>query len=227
MDAPTPRRAAVRISGGMLLAVVGLLISGCSLVTMAGKMFWGDPTITCEFTRATRIDLRKSQKTVAVVCTAPASVENEYPGINGNILQNVIQTMKREGVEVVSSSKMNRFLDDRHGMFDGPDDLAESIDADYIIHIEIEDLTHRVEKSPDLFQGKSQGKVHVYEVVEEDGRKTAQQVMLSKFDSLYPTNAPMSASRVSGEHFQREYVRRVSTQLAQKFYHHPASDTVH
>lgn len=221
MDANTSRRAAA-----LTVALLGLFPAGCSLVTMTGKMLFGDPVIVPEFTRVTHVDLVRQKKTVAVVCTAAAAVENEYPGINSNILRNVTQALKREDVRVINSSKVTDFLEEHHNMWDGPDELAEAIDADYIIHIEVEELTHKVDRSPGLFQGRSQGTVHAYEVAREEGRKRAREVLSSRFESKYPANAPRSANKMSGEHFQREYVQRISAQIARKFYRHHASETV-
>jgi len=231
--AVTPGNRGGRFCGKWFAAasvVAGLVFvcAGCSLFLMAGKMLYGDPVQVCAFTSVTGVNLVAEKKSVAVLCTVPAAVESQYPSVGRDILEKVTQRLKREEVKVISVDTVLDWLDDNAGMWSDPDELAEAFDADYIIEIELVAFTHKAENSPQLYQGKTNGYVRAYQVANRDGRRTAEEVFADEdFRSTYPEHHPQPASKTSGEHFLRQYVQRISTQLAQMFYNHHASEVVY
>lgn len=211
-----------------VLCVVVPVLTGCSLVVMANKMF-GDPMVDCAFKLQTRVNLVSDKKKVVVLCTVPAAVEGheEYSGVGREILENVTLRLKTEGVRVVSADKVLDWLDDINGVWNDPDEVAEQFDVDYIIHIDIREFTHKVENSPQLFQGVTRAQVHAYRVTKEGGSRRALPAYSNEdFQSKYPPHGPQSVTRESGEQFLRKYTRRISAQLSQLFYDHPAADSV-
>ncbi|GAB4142977.1 MAG: hypothetical protein Tsb009_13750 [Planctomycetaceae bacterium] len=204
-----------------------IFLTGCSLFVMAGKMIYGDPKVTCAFTKQTGVNLAEERKKVVVLCTFPELSRGEYSSVGADIVENVTLRLKREGIVVVKSKKVYDWLDDRNGIWSDPDELAEAFDADYIVHIDLEEFTHRADNSPGMYQGRTVGNVYAYKIVEnEDGEKRADSVLASEFKSVYPPNNPVSVSKKSENTFLREYVDRISEQLAQYFYNHTVSSTI-
>jgi len=227
MDASRKPRQPHRRNSVIVLAAIGVAgLAGCSLVTMAGKAIFGDPVLTCSFKQVTKVDLVDSKKSVLVLCTVPESVSSQYPAINQRILEGVTRNLKREGVRVVNANKVLTWLDDRNGVWGSADELAADFDADYVIHIELTDFTHRAENSPGLYQGKTLGEVHAYRVVKRGGTKRAESVFVNEYRSDYPPNNPISANQASAKIFLEKYIARISTELAQMFYDHHAGDGI-
>lgn len=224
--AQATRSAACVRTAIVVAALSTSALAGCSLFTMAGKMFFGDPVLTCSFKQVTRIDLVDSKKPVLVLCTVPESVNSRYPAINQRILEAVTRKLKREGIAVVNANHVLTWLDDRNGVWGSPDELAEGFDASYIIHIDLTEFTHRAENSPGMYQGKTMGEVHAYKVVKQGDVKHARPIFSDAYRSDYPPNNPISRSQASGKIFLENYIARISTELAWTFYDHPAGDGV-
>jgi len=205
-------------------AVITAALSGCSLFTIAGKVFFGDPTMECAFKKVTSVDLKESKEPVLVLCTVPESVSSQYPAINQRILEAVTRELKREDIRVVNSNEVLTWLDDRNGVWDSPDELAAGFDAKYIIHIELTDFTHRAENSPGMYQGRTMGEIHAYKVVKVGKKKHARPIFSDSYRSDYPPQNPISANQASGKIFLEKYVKRISSELAQMFYDHRLGD---
>ena len=108
----------------------------------------------------------------------------------------------------------------------GPNEIAKDFDADYIIHIDLTEFSHKAENSPGLYQGRTQGQVNAYKVSKDGKTKRADSVFTTEYSSEFPPNAPMSANQASGEIFLHKYEKRISDELARMFYDHPAGDEI-
>ncbi|MFQ5733940.1 MAG: hypothetical protein ACE5KM_18535 [Planctomycetaceae bacterium] len=223
MDArSTPLR---RAAAGSLLIAIPLLIAGCSLVIGGIRTFMGDPMLDSSFKRKTNVDLAGEGKTVVVLCSVPNAISSHYPSVSRDVLSGVTRNLKRETIKVVDD---NRVLDwiDTHGFPEGREDIARADfteKADYVIHVELQEFTHRADKSPDMFQGRVVGMVHAYKIIDVDDRRDAAEVFTSEIRLVHPKYNPISASQMKGEAFQRKFVKRLTTRLAEMFYDHRAA----
>ncbi|MDA1018307.1 MAG: hypothetical protein O3A00_28115 [Planctomycetota bacterium] len=209
------------------LLATGLLTTaiGCSLFVMAGKVIFGDPVQTCEFTHMTGVDLVDSGKRLLIVCSTPHALESHYPAINSDILTGVTRRLDRRGIKVVKADEVASWLDDNGGRWTGADDIIRDFpDVDYIVHIKLEQLRFRVEHSPTLLQGKAVGNVLVHQVGDYNGRRQAVQVFPREFTEIYPEFSPLSTEQRTEKVFENEYLDRLCSVLAQKFYSHRLSE---
>lgn len=216
-----------RLSIVFCLLTMAILSSaiGCSLFVMAGKVLFGDPVKTCEFTHMTGVDLVKEEKRLLIVCSTPHSLESHYPAINSDILTGVTRRLGQRGIKVVKADEVASWLDDNGGRWTGADDIIRDFkDVDYIVHIQLEQLRFRVENSPTLLQGKAVGNVLVHEVSEINGKRRAVQVFPREFTEIYPQFSPFSTEQRSEKVFENEYLDRLCSVLAQKFYSHRLSE---
>ena len=204
------------------------MLSGCSLFVMAGKMFFGDPKQTAAFRTTTDVDLSKGDKSVLIVATTPQSVKAHFPGVDLVVVERVSRTLRGTGVKVYPSKKVLTWVDNRGGNWGTATEVAQAFgDADYIVEIDIDRLTHLEENSPDLYRGQAVGNVQAYEVVNIGGQRSASPVFSREFSCTYPSMYPKQAHQISERTFQEEFLGRVCLQIAQLFYDHRASETVH
>ncbi|QDV53582.1 hypothetical protein [Gimesia fumaroli] len=210
----------------VLLMLVCLSASGCSLYVMAGKMFFGDPLITCEFTSRTKVDLADEKKKVLVICSTPESIRSDYPSLNYDLLEQITYRLKRQDIEVMDTGEVATWLDDNGGVWNDVDELAENFDTDYIIHVDIDDFDYREPNSPNLLRGKAFGNVSAYEVMEADGMKRALEVFSSEYTSEYPSHLPVSVEQESPKVFRKKYLDRIADQIGRFFYNYHAGEEI-
>lgn len=217
---PFPR---VLIAGWLALLV--LATSGCSLVTMTGKMLFGDPLQTADFRSMTHEDLRKVNKKIVVICSTPVVVDAEVSTLKLELIEGVTRRMKREGIKVINPDKVATWIDDHGGVPNDPSELAADFDAEYIAWIDLDTFSFREENSPKLLRGRATGFVRVYRVRDENGMRFAENVFSREFTSVYPAHQPVSEETRSALLFQRQFTDRVCNQLSEFFYdHRPGTD---
>ena len=210
-----------------LPCVAALLVVGCAPVIYIGKAIFGDPKIKCAFTTSTGVDLASSGKKVVVICTVPHAVESRYPSVASDILENITRRLKRNDIRVVGANEIQDWFDNNNGVWNGIDEVAKSFDADYAIHIELDQFTHRADKAVQMLQGKTYGKVRVYRLVKRDGRRRAEEEYTDEdFSLTHPPNNPVPSNRISEEQFLTQYIERISKRLAEQFYNHHAGETI-
>eukprot|EP00913_Durusdinium_trenchii_P008985 g8451.t1 len=165
-----------------ILLLFGL--AGCSLAVMTGKMLTGDPLTVCPFTQRTGVDLAKHKKKVLVYCSFPEAARADYSSVSANIVESVALQLKREGVEIVKPGEVTAWIGDRGGIVDDRDELAEAFQPDYIIHIDLDEFTHRSDNSPNMYQGRALGHIYAYRVVKRKDMVSAEEEFGSDFKSV-------------------------------------------
>lgn len=223
------RRGCTRMWHWLFLVGMFATFSGCSLFVMAGKMIFGDPLIVCDFTSQTHVNLQKEHKKVLVICSSPEAVKLHWPSLDYDILEKVSQNLNSRGIEVVNLDDVAHWIDDNGGEFDHPSELAEEFDADYIVHIELNEFRYLEEHSRDLYRGRANGNMMVYEVVRTtqggEKRARAQQVFVQEFNSEYPSLQPIPSEQITDKSFRQKYLEEVSRELSRKLYNYRMEDT--
>lgn len=211
----------------LLLSLLCAGASGCSLYVMAGKMFFGDPLLTCEFTKQTSVDLTEEDKKVLVICSTPESIRSDYPSLNYDLLEQITYDLKRQEIKVMDTGEVATWLDDNGGVWNDVDELAENFDVDYIIHVDIDSFDYREPNSPNLLRGKALGTVFAYEVTEVDGIRRALSVFESEYTSEYPSHLPVSVEQESAKVFRKKYLDRIADQIGRFFYNYHSSESIY
>jgi len=218
------RDARIRWMQGLFSAAVLCSLAGCSLFIMAGKLFYGDPKIHSAFHTGTGFDLAKSDKTVLVVCSTPAYVQSDLPSVSLEILEGVARRLKRHQVRIIKPDDVLSWLDTKGGVWNDPAELTEKFDVDYIVHIDLRRFDYLEEHSRNMYRGRVDGTLHVYEVRERDGEKIVVNAFSPpEFEWVYPKLRPIPSQRMNPRIFQKRLINRVSMQLAQMLYDHPMS----
>lgn len=221
----SPQRRSFAMIG---LCVLVLLCTGagCSLSVMAGKMLFGDPMIGDDFKGVTGKSLTEKGKKVAVICNTPESVRDEFSALGVELLREICTKMRGHKIDVIPSSKIASWIDDNGGEVGNLNELAQKIEADYIVRIDIDQFSYQEENSPNLFRGRAAGSVTVFEVLYNE-QKTAKVKRLSeiyskRFASVYPVHQAVPADQTSPIIFRKKYMDRVSDEISRLFYRHRA-----
>lgn len=223
---PVPRPPLVHRACLVALCLLVLPACGCSLVTMVGKMAFGDPLVEADFTRATGVSLLEEEITVLIVCSTPESVKQEFPSVNFDLLDGISRELKRRGIGIISPNDVATWMDENGGRFDNLEELATEFDPDYVIHIDLEELSHRELNSPTLYRGRALGNIYAYRVrrLKDAEDRFLDEIFNQEYRSTYPEHYPLSADQVSARSFGKKYLDRISLQIAQMFYDHKASE---
>lgn len=202
------------------LALCALALGGCSLGVMAGKMFKGEPLRQAEFLSMTGTDLGKGKHRIAIVCSTPSSVESDLSSLNLDLIDGVTRRLKVHGVDVVDPDQVAKWIDDNGGVVTDPAAMANAFDTEFIAWIDIDSFSLKEDETSKLLRGRTNGFVRVYQVQEVGNSKVALSAFNSEFTSIFPSHQPISELSRSKLSFQKEYIDRLCSELAIKFYDH-------
>lgn len=203
------------------VALTCAALSGCSLFMMGQRMFMGDPLVKSEFRTFTHVDLTKGKHKLLIICSTRDAIDADLSTLKIDLIDGITRQLKREGVDVVDPDLVATWLDDHGGMPTDAREIARDFpDVDYIAWIDVDRFTYREENSEALLRGRSQGHVRVFKVNEVDGKRLTSTVFTKEYSSVYPSHQPLSEVNRSAEIFRRDFTRRVSDELAHKFYDH-------
>lgn len=203
-----------------LLILGGLMMSGCSLGVMAGKMLRGEPMIPSQFQSMTGTDLSKGKHKLVVICSTPSSVEEELSSLNIDLIDGITRRMRIQGIDVIDPDEVAKWIDDNGGVITDPSEMARAFKADYVAWIDVYTFSLREENSPKLLRGRSTGYIRVYQVDQVNGERTALSAFSTEFNTTFPQHSPVSETGRSALTFQKEFVTRMCEDLAEKFYDH-------
>lgn len=205
--------------GGLAIALLPFGL-GCSLFVMAGKMIQGDPMDDSDFEEYSRKSLKEEGKKVAVLCSTPESIKSEFASLDADLLAELSRHLATEEIDVIPPHRVSSYADDHGGRIDDLGELADAVNADYLIHVQIDNFDYREANSPNLFRGRCSGQVVAYEVEDTGGRTGARQIYSKSFTSVYPTHQPVSVEDVSATVFRKKYLDRIADELSRLFYKH-------
>ncbi|HEY0982422.1 MULTISPECIES: hypothetical protein [unclassified Schlesneria] len=219
-SSPDRREALKRLC---LIGAAGSLVSvaGCSkLLLGGGKILFGDPKITSEFTTLTRIDLSKGEHTVAVVCSTPESVESNASALKLDVIDGVSRRLKLNGVKIINPDRVADWVEANGGIGSDLTQLAQDFETDYIAWIDIQSFGLREPNSQNLLRGQTTGFIRVAKVEDVSGWRRPMMAYTREFALTYPQHQPISETGRSIIVFHKEYVARLCDMLAERFYNH-------
>jgi hypothetical protein len=231
MDRPEDNRLQKRGGQRLSRCVLPLVLmtialpsaSGCQIIIGVLTMIKGRPTLPADFETLSGKSLAEKGKKTVVLCTSPEKAKGEFKSLDVDIIAEVSRRMKTHEISVVEPHKVATYIDDNGGEIQDEDidDLARKFDADYVMHIEFRDFGHKEENSPTLYRGHAEGSISVLSVPKKDGeRKHGKTIYNKAFTSKYPVHQPVSADNVSAAVFRKQYLERVSEEIARLFYEH-------
>jgi hypothetical protein len=215
-----------RIISALVVVCIASSLTGCSLFVMGGKLLYGDPKTPSQFRSRTGVNLEKSEDSILVICTVPESTRSSEPSLDLDLSDGILRRLKRQGVMVIHPDEVATWLDDNGGRWDNVSELAESFDAKYLAHVDLDQYSCHMANSPSMYRGVVSGQVEVFKVEESDDMRHVVQVFANEFRSEYPPFHPVSAQDISLSVFQQRFRDHVTTQLARFFHDYHARDSI-
>ncbi|MBC7967664.1 MAG: hypothetical protein H7Z17_17250 [Fuerstia sp.] len=210
----------------LLILAASMVLPGCSLGVMAGKLFFDDPKMKSVFRKNTGTDLTKGEKTILIACSTSHQILSKYPGIRIDIVDKMSRILDTHHVKVIPADDVATWFDD-HGEWGDFTELADEFDADYVMHIDLKSFAVVVPDSPNLLQGKTEGRVTMLEIKtvgKDSDKKKASVAVERSFNVMFPTTYPVPRESRSEEMFTENFLDRISAQLARMLYDHRPSE---
>ncbi|MDA0586517.1 MAG: hypothetical protein O2820_06700 [Planctomycetota bacterium] len=205
-----------------LLAATAIGISGCNYVVLLGYLIGGPPSISPDFDEMTATSLTDKDVIVAVVCYAPKEVLYDYSRVDRDIARYISYQMTAKKIKVINPDVVQKWLDENSN-WDEPSEIGEAVGATHVVYIDITKYSLYEENSHELYRGRSEVDVTVYEL-DEDGE--GEPIYSTELLSRFPLAAAQDSSEISRPGFQARYHRRLSEEVGRLFYEHYAGDDI-
>lgn len=217
-------RRRVRPAGWQLLliALMAGTLTGCNYLLFAGYLIGGPPSIEPEFDSETGLSMTAKDVTVAIICYAPKDVKWDFADIDHDLAKKVAYRMFQKGITVIDPDRVRAWLD-QNPNWDSPDQIGAAFGATYVVHIEVNDFSLYEKNSSDLFRGRSDVLVNVWQMDGEFG----EQIFSRDVESIYPRAVPRSTYDTKYTTFKREYTDLLSHDIGKLFYETYNGEDIH
>lgn len=223
-----PRSMATRGTSGfrgwcLFALAMGLAATnaGCNVVMLMGYLIGGPPSIEPDFSKQTRKSLAAKGKTVAIVCYADKELKWDNESIDQELTRYVAYRLTSHKIKVVDPDRVHAWMDE-HADWDRPTDIGEAVQADFVVYIDLKEFGLYEENSQNLYRGRSDAIVSVFEVKDDGGHS----IYSREIASRYPTQMPVSADTLPFENFKKLYLSRLSEEIGRLFYEHYSGDDI-
>jgi hypothetical protein len=219
-----PSRRAARLAGVCVLCAM-LPLAGCvNVLTMTLKTLKGDPITPAAYGVRNNVDLTEGNHTVAVIVDAPYSALNLHDNLTFDLQDGILRRFRKHDIVTADADEVSKQLEDRGGHFD-PTAIAQNLDVDLIIHVQVETLTDTEEGTDDFYRGRGQVLVRAFEVRGEFGASDRHVVETFQQDvlTIHPSTYPLPADQTPRPVFLQKFVDQMADDIAHMFYDVPTA----
>ncbi|MCH7990072.1 MAG: hypothetical protein IID46_13100 [Planctomycetes bacterium] len=214
------RDVLLRLAG---LALVMLSVAGCLKEALfIGLLVGGPPSVEPEFDRWTKSSMTDKGVTVAVVCYAPKEILLNNFKVDQSLSKYVANRLHQHRIKVINPDRIDAWMD-QNPNWERALEIGEAFGVTYVINVDLEDYSLYERDSPNLYRGRSQVHVQVWEM-DDDGE--GEKVFERSLNSVYPLAIPRSTSQESLSTFRRKYLSRLSEEIGRLFYEHYNGDDI-
>lgn len=206
----------------LLAMSVLITTSGCNYVVLLGYLIGGPPSIEPDFDAMTTQSLTKKNVVVAVVCDAPKEVLYDFSKIDREIGKLVAYRLHQHKITTIRPDLVRDWID-RNPNWDEPEEIGVALNATHIVYIELSSYSMYEENSHELYRGRTEGMVTVYEI-DSEGEGT--NIYDKELNSMWPLAAPRATSDISRAGFQTQYLSRLSEEIGRLFYEYYNGDDI-
>ena len=204
----------------LLCLTAAVALSGCNYLVFFGYLIGGPPSVEPDFDKMTKKSLTDKDVTVAIVCYAPAELKWDFDQVDHEVAKFVSNRLFLHKIKVIDPDRVRDWLD-KHEDYDKPDEIGAAFHAKYVVYIDMHKFSLLEEHSANLYRGRAEALVSVYEI---DDEGNGDKIYTKDLTSAYPLAAPRSTSEVSYGHFKKEYLSRLSEEIGRLFYEHYNGD---
>jgi hypothetical protein len=200
---------------GVLLASL-CLSTGCQALLATVLMLTGGTNTKAKY------KFFKGKK-VAVACVSETLNDPRYDDVPRDLAKTVglhlSENVKK--IEIITPSKINKWLERHDGRIDDPQELGQDMEADMVMVIELASFETSTPSSPGNYQGRASASFIVYEV--KSGKQLGAET-ISEF--VYPPNLRVSATDTRESDFRIRYLKQLSREIACHFYSYDHRDNM-
>jgi len=208
-----------RVVRPVQLGVIGAAVAamcGCNYFILAGYLIGGPPSVKPDFDKMTKKSLTDRGVKAVVVCFAPDEIRLNFQDVDKDIANYVARRLFEHKASVVHPDRVQEWLD-KHDDWDKPEEIGEATGATHVIFIDVHKYNLFEENSHELYRGRSEVMVSVFEM-QKDG--TAEKIYTKELTSMYPMETARDQSEISYDRFRRAYLSRLSEEIGRLFYEH-------
>ena len=208
-------------AAGLVICLSGL--TGCNWLILAGYLIGGPPSIEPLFDAETGLSMTDKEVTVAVVCYAPKEVLWDFSEVDYDLAKSVAYQMFQRKIQVVNPDYIRDWLD-RNPNWDTPAEIGAAFKTTYVVHIELSDYSLYEESSSELYRGRTEALVTVWEM--DESKEDGEPIFSKDVTSVYPLGVPRSAYDTTYSAFKQEYLQRLSDEIGRLFYEYYNGDDI-
>jgi len=186
---------------------------GCHQVVATAVFLWKGTDVPADYAGL-------EGKRVVVVCRPPSSLEYRDASASRDLAKRIgglLATHVKE-IDVVNPRDVEQWRDENNA--DDFQDLGKALNADMVVHVELDEFTLYKEHSRSLYQGNADGTVTVYDM-NNDG-SLAWEKSLGQI--LFPVNSAVPVQEKTLPHFRRQFINVLAEKIATSFYPHDPND---
>lgn len=196
--------------------------SGCNYFILLGYLIGGPPQLEPIFEKETNKSMTDKDVRVAVVCYAPDELKYQYDSIDHILARYLSHQLDQHKIDVVRPADVRQWLEENRE-WDTPVEVGAAFDVRYVVYVDISDFSLYERDSANLFRGRCEAIVTVYEM-KADGN--GRPIFSRDLTSAFPTQVPRSSAEVSYESFRMEYFWRLSEEIGRMFYPYLHGDDI-
>jgi len=203
---------------------------GCSQLGALGYILGGDPADPPKMHRLASDD-KKEVKVMILATSTGLETRPELVGVDREFSAFLASHLKKgfernkEKVTVISPQKVEQYKQQHPGWQHADLDLAaigRHFKADYVIYLEISNVSLLKDKSPQLYQGSIRAAVRLVDVTKEDDLDNNN---VDEFSDSYPDEADaIAVDEKSVEQFRRTFYNHAAERLSWYFTEHSRDD---
>lgn len=213
-------RAPLRV---LLLLAVALAASGCNYFIAAAYLIGGPPSIEPDFDHETGKSMTAKDVTVVVLCYAPKEVKFDFHDVDYEMAKYVANQMFRRKIQVINPDRVHDWLD-RNPDWNTPAEIGAYFKSTYVVNIELSSFSLYEKDSVDLYRGRSEATVSVWEMDED--KEDGEPIFSRDITSVYPLATARSTYDTKYTAFKRQYLERLSEEIGRLFYEHYHGDDI-
>ncbi len=196
--------------------------SGCLKIIPIAYLLTGPPSVEPDFDKQMGVSMKEPETTVAVVVYAPEEVQYDNDNIDHEISTYVTNRLNSHDISVIRPEYVHQWLE-QNPDWDIPTEIGAHFETDYVIYIDITEFGLYEKKSHNLYRGRTEAMIHVYEM---DDTGEGEKIYSKELTSKFPTNVARDEADVTYNTFKGQYMSRLSEQIGRHFYEYYNGDDI-
>ena len=156
---------------------------------------------------------------VAVLTFASRSAQFEHAGIDNDLAKGVARELREhvKHIKLVDANEVRQWRDE-HSAFE-PTDVGRKFEANRVVYIEVESFTLYEEHTTQLYRGKANVRVQVFDMT-----KDGDMVWETRVEPEFPGHRPIPVTDMSRDKFRSLFTKYLTRQIAHNFFDYKAEE---